>query len=198
MRARGECAAAATLLQEAVDHGHLPSRADLADMLLFERKGIKQDQARAFELVKEGSRLDCPHCQGVLAFCYLDGSCCLELEFKTEEERLWTGLMLGRESASGGSKYGRALLASWYAGWGPGIASDDCSVAGFRMHISFAQDYDQAQSMMGHFAMALADHAEALRWFTLAAAQGLTRALEMVDRFYLDKNGCTQLRKKSC
>ena len=73
LRASGQCAAAAVALKLAVDFGHLPSRALLAWMLLDGRNGVPKDHRRAFELVEEGARLGCHHCQGLLAECYKIG-----------------------------------------------------------------------------------------------------------------------------
>ncbi len=73
LRAAGKCAEAASLLEEAIVHGHLSSRADLADMLMQGRGGVAQDCTRAFGLLEEGASLGCHHCQGMLAFCLLEG-----------------------------------------------------------------------------------------------------------------------------
>ena len=70
LRAQGQCVVAAKCLKQAIALGHLPSRADLADMLIDGREGIAQDCARAFELVEEGAGWGCHHCQGVLSRCY--------------------------------------------------------------------------------------------------------------------------------
>ena len=67
-----EYAAATVPLQRAIQLGHLPSRALLAWLFLFGREGIAQDRNRAIELVQEGARLGCHHCQGVLAYCLWD------------------------------------------------------------------------------------------------------------------------------
>jgi hypothetical protein len=56
-------------LQRAIQLGHLPSRALLAWIFMFAREGIAKNRNTAIELVQEGARLGCHHCQGVLAFC---------------------------------------------------------------------------------------------------------------------------------
>ena len=76
MRAAGDFAAAAKQLMDAVGHGHVLSRAELADMLMEGREGVAKDRKRAFELVEEGARLGCHQCQGVLARCYAGGLGC--------------------------------------------------------------------------------------------------------------------------
>jgi hypothetical protein len=87
LRAAGDCAAAAALLQQAVDLGHLPSRADLADMLIDGREGVAQDSKRAFELAEEGTRLGCHHCQGVKARCCALGAAYLGFSYETLPKR---------------------------------------------------------------------------------------------------------------
>ncbi len=60
----------------AVCHGHVLSRAELADMLFEGREGVAVDRKRACGMVEEGARLSCHHCQGVLARYYLFGFGC--------------------------------------------------------------------------------------------------------------------------
>ena len=64
--ASGQCAAAVVALQLAVDVGHMPSRAELADMLSHGREGVPTDEQRGLQLAEEGVRLGCQHCQGVM------------------------------------------------------------------------------------------------------------------------------------
>jgi hypothetical protein len=47
----------------------MPSRALLAWIFMFAREGIAKNMNTAIELVQEGARLGCHHCQGVLAYC---------------------------------------------------------------------------------------------------------------------------------
>ncbi len=63
--ASGQFAAAAVTLKLAVDLGHLPSRAFMAQMVIEGREGVANDCDGAFELVEEGARLGCHDCQGV-------------------------------------------------------------------------------------------------------------------------------------
>ena len=65
----GQYADATEPLQRAIQSGHLPSRALLAWIFMFAREGIAKNQNTAIELVQEGTRLGCHHCQGVLAYC---------------------------------------------------------------------------------------------------------------------------------
>ncbi len=97
--ALGPCAAAAVALKLAVDLGHLLSRALMAHMLLEGREGVAMDVNAAFELVEEGARFGCHHCQGVMARCYLYGYGC-----KKDEAR---SLELARGSSVKGSRYGQ-------------------------------------------------------------------------------------------
>lgn len=124
LRAAGKCAEAASLLEEAIVHGHLSSRADLADMLMQGRGGVAQDCGRAFVLLEEGASLGCHHCKGILAFCLLEGVGCpqeariAQIALANDGELHVDGeadadsaeeprcLAMARESAAKGSKYG--------------------------------------------------------------------------------------------
>jgi TPR repeat protein len=179
LRAKGECAAAAALLEDAIGRGHVLSRADLADMLIEGREGVVQDQMKAFELVEEGTRLGCCHCQGVMARCYSFGVGCSEDAARA--------LPLARASSAKGSKYGQVSLGFLYRE-GEGGVAQDYAAALVQLRLAAAQGYDDAQSDLGWaylhgFGVAL-DYAESLRWFKLAAAQGLGPALLNVGRYY--------------
>ncbi len=179
LRAEGDFAAAAAQLQQAIGHGHLPSRAALADMLLDGREGVAMDKKRAFELAEEGARLDCHDCQGVVARCYWGGFGC-----SADEPR---SLALARASAGKGSKYGQRTLGRLYQTGAGGVAQDDAAaVAQYRL--AAAQHYDAAQYYLGYmydngYGVAQ-DKAEALRYYKLAAAQGLGVALYNVAVYY--------------
>jgi len=179
LRATGECAAAAALLQQAVGHGHLPSRADLADMLIFGRKGVDEDRSRAFELAEEGARLGCHHCQGVMARCYVGGFGCSEDAARS--------LALARENATNGSKFGQFVLGYLYYK-GAGGVERDYAAALAQYRLAAAQDYDVAQNWLGIMygtGLGVAqDRAEALRWHKLAAAQGCGGAIWYVGVYY--------------
>jgi len=179
MRATGDCAAAAALLQQAVGLGHVLSRADLADMLIYGREGVAEDEKRGFELVEEGTRLGCCHCQGVMAFCYLFGLGCSKDAARS--------LALARASAGEGSKYGQRTLGRLYD-MGKGGVAKDYAAALAQYRLAAAQGYDVAQNELGFmYGMGYdvaKDKAEALRWFKLAAAQGLGVALYGVGGYY--------------
>ena len=166
--ASGQRAAAAVALKLAVDLGHLPSRALKACMLFGgSQDTITEDNNAAFELVEEGARLGCHHCQGVMATCYTWGMGC-----DGDEER---SLELARESSSKGSRYGQAELAFLYKEGLGGVAQDYVqAVALYRL--SVAQNFAEAQLSLGimyYFGYGVAqDYAEALRLYQLAAAQG--------------------------
>jgi len=167
MRATGDCAAAAALLQQAVGLGHVLSRADLADMLICGREGVAMDRKRAFELVEEGTRLGCCHSQGVMARCYLYGLGCSKDAARS--------LALARASAGEGSKYGQATLGYLYHMGEVGVAKDDAAAV-VLYRLAAAQGYDVAQHNLGYMYYwgygVAEDDAEALRWYKLAAAQG--------------------------
>ncbi len=172
--ASGQCAAALPPLQLAVDLGHLPSRALKAWMLLEGREGVARDENGAFELVEEGARLGCHHCQGVMAECYMNGFGCVR-----DEER---SVELARESSGSGlgSRYGQCVLGKLYH-WGEGGVARDYAQALALYRLAAAQKLDGAQYCLGFMYSGgcgvAKDHAEALRWYRLAAAQGHPWAL---------------------
>ena len=193
LRAAGQYAAAAALLQQATCRGHLPSCADLADMLLWGREGVAQDHKRAFELVEEGARLGCHHCQGVMACCYVSSYGCSQDAARS--------LLFARASAAKGSKYGQMSLGRLYSGVG-GVARDwlqevgaeggvvrDLAAAIAQYHLAAAQGYDVAQAEFGylHFngnRYIPQNFSESMRWLKLAAVQGNYMAMGMVGWYY--------------
>ena len=179
--ASGQCAAAAVALKRAVDLGHLPSRALMAHMLTEGREGVAKDWNAAFELVEEGARLDCHHCQGVMAWCYLDCMGCVRDVARSLE--------LARESSGKGSRYGQFVLGGLYL-WGVGGVARDIAQAVALYRLAASQNLDGAQDALGHmYDQGLGfivdeDDAEALRFFHLAAAQGHPWALLNVALFH--------------
>jgi TPR repeat protein len=173
--ASGECAAAAGALMIAVDLGHLPSRALMANMMIEGREGVARDRNGAFELVEEGARLGCHHCQGVLAECYRYGDGGVKDKARSLE--------LARESSGRGSRYGQCMLGMLYSDGGRRVAQDYAQALALYL-LAAAQNFDEAQCGLGfmHFAGngVAQDHAEALRWWQLAAAQGHPQALYCV------------------
>ncbi len=168
----GQYAAAAAQLQRAIDLGHLPSRAIKAWLLIYGREGVAQDWKRGFELVKEGARLGCHHCQGVMAKCYGKGYGCVKDKARSLE--------LAFESSERGSRYGQYALGKLYE-FGAGRFARDHAQAVVFHGLAAAQGLDSAQCELGDmyskgFGVAQ-DLAEALRLFQLAAAQGYPRAL---------------------
>jgi len=191
LSARGDSAAAAALLQQAVGLGHLPSRAHLADLFLFSRGGFAEDWDTAFALAEEGARLGCHHCQGVLARCYEYGAGCSEDEARS--------LALARASAAEGSKYGQSCLGSFYY-LGKGGVAQDYAAALAQTWPAAAQGYDVAQNFLGClYAVGQGvaqDYAEALRWFKLAAAQGDCYSMYQVGAMY--ENGVIAAADGDC
>jgi len=180
--AAGNFAAAAKQLMDAIGFGDLPSRADLADMLMWGREGVEHNQKRAFELAVEGARLGCHNCQGVMAYCLLIGNGC-----STDAAR---SLELARASAGAGSKYGQRALGELYYRGVAGVngVAKDYAAALAQYRLAAAQGHDGAQNELGiMYAKAngvTRDYAEALRWFKLAAAQGFGQALYNVGFYY--------------
>jgi TPR repeat protein len=178
--ASGQCAAAVVPLQRAIYLGDLPSRALMAWLLLDGRKGVAKDDNRGFELVEEGARLGCHHCQGVIAYCYCWGRGC--------EKDAVRSLELAREGSGRGSRYGQLTLGWLHLMGEGGLAAD--SAQGLALHrLAAAQGLDMAQCSMGCMCFGggggvSRDVAESLRWYQLAAAQGNPHALYYVAAYH--------------
>jgi TPR repeat protein len=138
------------------------------------REGVSLDQKRAFKLAKEGARLGCHHCQGVMARCYRYG-----YGIRRDEAR---SLELARESSGSGlgSRYGQYVLGVLYECGRGGVAQDYAQALAL-YRLAAAQNFDGAQLGLGYMYYlgfgVVEDHAEALRLFQLAAAQGHPDAL---------------------
>jgi TPR repeat protein len=164
----GQCAAALIPLQQAIDMGHLPSRALMAWLLIDGREGIAKNRRKAFELAQEGTGLGCHHCQGVMALCYLRGYGCDRDDVRSLE--------LACESSGLGSRYGQHTLGLLhYCGLG-GLVEDHTQARAL-YRLAAAQGHDGAQRTLGNLHLAYRNFAEALRLFQLAAAQGYPMAL---------------------
>ena len=174
----GQCVAAMVCLNLAAARGHLPSRALMAHMLICYREGVAWDYRTAFELVVEGTRLGCHHCQGVMAFCYLHGFGCVIDEARSLE------LALESSGSGSGSRYGQYVLGRLYHHGAGGVAQDYAQALAF-YRLAAAQNLDDAQYSLGvlyYVGLGVAqDYAEALRWYKLAAAQGDMHALYWAD-----------------
>jgi TPR repeat protein len=177
--ASGRCAAALVPLQKTIDLGHLPSRALFAQMLLDGREGVAKDCKGAFELVEEGARFGCHHCQGVMAWCYWGG--------RGIPQDVTRSLELARESSEKGSRYGQYVLGRLYVYSIPGTAQNTAQadalyqLAAALYRLAAAQNLDRAQLSLGymyHHGQGVdRDRFEELRWYQLAAAQGNPQAL---------------------
>jgi TPR repeat protein len=182
--ASGKCAASLPLLQKAIILGHLPSRALMAHLLIDGREGVAKDCNAAFELVEEGARLGCHHCQGVLAWCYWGGH-----GIRRDAAR---SLELARESSGKGSKYGQYLL-SWFYRSGAGGVARDYTEALSLLQLAAAQNFDGAQHSLGWMCAngsgVARNHAKALRFYQLAVAQGHPEALFRVANCYEQGRG---------
>jgi len=177
--ASGRCAIAIVPLQRAIDLGDLPSRALMAWLLIDSREGVDEDRIRAFELVEEGSRLGCHHCQGVMACCYSYG-----YGIRPDATR---SLELARESSGSGlgSRYGQYVLGELYRLGAGGVTQDYAQVVAL-YRLAAAQNLDVAQFRLGYMSYydngVAQDYTEALQLFQLAAAQGHPEALYFVAR----------------
>jgi len=104
-------------MHRAIYLGDLPSRAFKAWMLFNGKRGVPTDWYGGFELVEEGARLGCHHCQGLLAMCYRMGHGCVKANAAQS-------LVLALESSNNGSMYGQYVLGELYRA-GEGVAQDD-------------------------------------------------------------------------
>ena len=179
LAATGQCAAAMVHLNRAIPSGHLPSRALMAWMMIESREGVAKDRNAAFELVEEGARLGCHHCQGVMAWCYWGGDVC--------EEDAARSLELARESSGKGSRYGQYVLGRLYQ-YSDGVVAQDYAQAVALFRLAAAQNLDAGQCSLGvkyHQGLGVVkDDAKALWLYQLAAAQGHVTALFNVASCY--------------
>jgi TPR repeat protein len=157
--ASGQCAAAVVPLQKAIYLGHLSSLALKAWLLINGREGVAKSMKRGFELAAEGERFGCHHCQGVMAFCYLNSYGC--------EYNRARSLELALESSRRGSRYGQHTLGKLKILW-------DLPQALVLIGQAALQGLDEAQMSMGILSK---DWNETLRWYQLAAAQGHPEAM---------------------
>ena len=187
LRRTGECAAAAALLRQAIDLGHLPSRADLADMHYTGRQGVAFDMKRAKELVEDGARLGCHHCQGVLARSLM----------RTNGAK---SLALANESAAKGSCYGQRVLGYMHQKGLAGVTVDYAKAVSF-YQLAAAQHYDEAQNDLGFISCegvgVEVDYLESLRWNQLAANQGHPTALSNIAGLYRQGRGVAADKDKA-
>jgi TPR repeat protein len=175
--AAGQYADATEALQRAIRSGHLPSRALLAWIFMFAREGIAKNQNTAIELVQEGTRLGCHHCQGVLAYCLWN--CHNKRRIVIDEDGIVgdedpppSCAEMALASSTRGSAYGHFVL---------GILADESETLGYFRRAA-EQHLDAAQYELGKFMhqggfCASSQYDETLRWFQLAAAQGHPDAL---------------------
>jgi len=144
-------------------------------MLLFGRDGVASNRNSALELVKEGVRLACHHCQGVLAYClWEDGD-------KDSRE-------LAFASSRKGSKYGQIALGAHHDD------DNDDVEALVLFRLAAEQNLDTAQLWLGKIVYEGGrcpeeNYAEALRWFMLAADQGYPDALFFVGHMHEHGHG---------
>jgi len=167
---------------------HLPSQAHLAWMMLHGRPasdvldkkidfdcGVAEDRKSAFVLVEEGDHQGCPHCQGVLSYCFLHSKRCNNAAFSLD---------LARSSAAANSKYGQFALGCHFQ------RDEDHAQAFAQFQLSEAQGLDAAQFELGRcyeFGYGIAkDDAEARRLYQLAADQGFPDAFEVLSELAAD------------
>jgi TPR repeat protein len=160
-------------LEQAIDLGSLPARADLANMLLYgDKVGMnRHHEERAYELVAAHAQED-PDCAGVVALCL-----CREHNFNEARE-------FAEHSAAKGSKYGELALGLLEKG----RKNYPAAIAQFQLAV--AQNYDEAQLRLGlmynqGYGVA-PDLNEAMRLCHLAADQGNHEAFMYLGRMHRD------------
>lgn len=121
----------------------------------------------------------CWHCQGVLSMFYL-------YQFGCKQDEACS-LELAHMSAAKGSKFGQHMLGVFYEFGAKGFATNDSlAYAQYRIAASLGHDDSMVSCGLYHqngWSVAQ-DYTEALRWFRLAAEQGLPKALYMVGAYY--------------
>lgn len=185
LRAEGEYANAAALLQQAIDSEHVPSYVVLAEILLEGKKGVPSDQMRAFSLLEQGERMGCNDSNGLLALCFACGMGCIK---DTRQS-----LALAYVSAANGCKYGISTLAM-LSYFGEGGLEKNYKKAFDLFKIAAMKDYYLAQFWIGHmFAIGAGvskDLVQSLRWYKLVADQGHPTALYEVGYAIQYSLGC--------
>jgi TPR repeat protein len=175
--AKGKCAAAMVLLNQAIPRGHLPSFAFKAWFLTDGRKGVTKDHEAAIELVKKGTRLGCPHCQGVLAIY-------IWCRFGFTRDIKQSPLELARASSDKGSPYGQYMLSILDS---TGFSLDIANALRL-LQLAVKQNFADAQFKLGdmyRFGRNIEkDESEAFRFYRLAATQGHPSALYKVAECY--------------
>jgi TPR repeat protein len=175
----GKCAAALVPLQKAIYLRDCSSLALKAWLLIHGREGVVKDYNEAFELAKEGVRLDCHHCQGVAAYCYLYGLGC-ERNYKRSME-------LAHKSSGRDSKYGQYVIGLYVD-----ICDEDLKVdynqSVASLHLAVAQNLCDAQNFLGRMygdgRGVAQNRTKALEMYQLAAAQGLPVAFINIAFYY--------------
>jgi TPR repeat protein len=180
----GQCAAALVPLQKAIYLRDCSSRALKAWLLIQFREGVVIDHNEAFELVKEGVRLECHHCQGVAAYCYMFALGC-ERNYKRSME-------LACKSSVRDSKYGQ-YVKSLFVDVGGEDLRINCNQSVELLHCAVAQNLCEAQVSLGNMYNSgrgvAQDHNEALRLYNLAAKQGHLVAFSNIAYHYEEGKG---------
>ena len=197
--AAGQYALAVSPLQRAIELKHLPSLALMAWLLIHGREGIAKDTKAALELAEEGTRLGCHHCQGLLAS---ETEPIVIGDPQTEAKKL----ALAIASCQSGSMYGQYALGELR--YADAEANDDAEALAL-FQLAAEQNLDRAQLKLGKILYRNGlcppeQHAEALRWFKLAAGQGDGDGLFMVGYMHelghsvpADKNAAVRWYKRA-
>ena len=160
-------------LEQAIDLGSLPARADLANMLLYgDKVGMERyHEERAYQLVAAHAQED-PDCAGVVALCL-----CREHHFSEARE-------FAEHSDAEDSKYGQLALGLLEK------SSKNYPAAVAQFQLAAAQNYDEAQMQLGSMYLqgdgVAPDLNEAMRLCHLAADQGNHEAFMYLGRMHRD------------
>ncbi len=179
-------------MRRAIYLGDLPLRAFKAWILFNGRKGVPVDWYGGFNLVEEGTRLGCHHCQGLLAMCYRMGHSCVKANAAQSLE-------LALDSSKNGSMYGQWVLGKLYK-HGDGVAPDDAQA--FKCYsLAAEQKFDGAQLSLGLMYYqgcgVRQDYNKAFQLYTLAAVQGEHMAMYYIAQCYEDGRGVPINLKKA-
>ena len=170
--ATGQCDTAMVYLKRAITKGHLPSRALMSFMLCQKNGNLKCDTA--IELAKEGIRLGCHHCAGVMAY-----NCWSSVRPRT------LFVEMARMSSLKGSRYGHLTIGIFYEMGIKGFEDNFTQAIPFYRQAA-EKGLSEAQFRLGHCCPLIIgkDTTEALLWFQLAADQGHPGAMFKIGTFY--------------
>jgi hypothetical protein len=152
----------------ALSKGHSPALAHLSWLLLFGGAGVPPNRDRACMLVRAREFASCRHCQGCLSCCYAEGW--------GANKNLKRALALAQKSAAAGSAFGLYMMGWLHERGGGGVAvvNRPLALAFYKQAaaLGLAAAQNNAGFMCAHGDGVPLDACEAVRFYSLAAAQG--------------------------